>query len=87
MQEATVETALAGVRPALAADGFDLRLGSIEPDGSVKVVLEAKENACLDCLVPDDMMTQLITDAIRREDSSLERVDLVKEGFAELSGH
>jgi Fe-S cluster biogenesis protein NfuA len=82
----TVESVLDTLRPSLAADGFDLRVGDVSGD-VVQVVLAAKPAACLDCLVPDDMLTQLIADAIRREDSSLERVDLVKEGFAGLSGH
>jgi Fe-S cluster biogenesis protein NfuA len=82
----TVESALAVLRPGLAADGFDLRVGDVD-GGVVKVVLEAKPAACLDCLVPDEMMTQMIADAIRREDPSLDRVDLVKEGFENLSDH
>jgi Fe-S cluster biogenesis protein NfuA len=87
MQEATVETALAGVRPALAADGFDLRLGSIGPDGSVKVVLEAKENACLDCLVPDEMLVQILDKAIRDQDAGLGSVVLDKVGFDAVADH
>ena len=82
----TVESALAVLRPGLAADGFDLRVGDVT-DGVVQVVLEAKPAACLDCLVPDEMMTQMIADAIRREDPSLDRVDLVKEGFEGLTDH
>jgi hypothetical protein len=82
----TVESVLAVLRPGLEADGFDLRVGELH-EGVVQVVLAAKPAACLDCLVPDDMMTQMIDDAIRREDPSLDRVELVKEGFEELSEH
>jgi Fe-S cluster biogenesis protein NfuA len=87
MQEATVETALAGLRPALAADGFDLRLGSIESDGSVKVVLEAKPDACMDCLVPDEMLVQILDKAIRDQDAGLGSVVLDKVGFDAVAGH
>lgn len=84
--QSSVESALAGLRPSLAADGFDLRVGSVDGD-VVQVVLEAKPAACLDCLVPDEMLTQLLTDAIRAQDPSLDRVELVKEGFDALSEH
>jgi hypothetical protein len=81
-----VESALEVPRPSLAIDGFDLRVG--EPVGDVvRVVLAAKLGACLDCLVPDAMLTQFPDDAIRGTDPSLDRVELVKEGFDALTGH
>lgn len=83
---ASVEQALAGLRPSLAADGFDLRVGAVDGD-VVQVVLAAKPAACLDCLVPDDMLTRLLADAIRAQDPSLDSVVLVKEGFDALTEH
>lgn len=80
IQPHTVELALETLRPGLASDGFDLRVGSVV-DNDVRVVLEAKPNACLDCLVPDEMIVSLVDDLIRKEDGSLGRVVLVKEGF------
>lgn len=87
MQESAVETALENVRPALAADGFDLRLENIAPGGAVEIVLEAKPDACLDCLVPDEMLVQIIETAIRDQDSSLDHVVLSKAGFEAVADH
>jgi Fe-S cluster biogenesis protein NfuA len=81
MQQTAVEKALDNVRPALEADGFDLRLQQIVGDGDVEIVLEAKPDACHDCLVPDEMLVQIIETAIRDEDPSIQRVTLTKVGF------
>lgn len=80
MQQA-VEKALDNVRPALAADGFDLRLGSIEADNSVRVVLEAKPDACMECLVPDAVLVAILDKAIRDQDASVGQVTVDKVGF------
>lgn len=87
MQEAVVESALAKVRPALDADGFDLSLRSVGADGAVEVVLAARPDACLDCLVPDDMLVQIIETAIREEGNATARVTLTKEGFEAVADH
>ena len=87
MQKSTVETALENVRPALAADGFDLRLDHIGADGSVGIVLEAKPDACLDCLVPDDMLVQILETAIREQGPGLDHVVLTKSGFEAVADH
>lgn len=87
MQNAAVETALAKVRPALDADGFDLKLLSVGDDGAVQVALEARPDACLDCLVPDEMLVRIIETAIRAEDSGLSGVTLTKVGFEAVAGH
>jgi len=87
MQQSTVEEALDVLRPGLSSDGFDLRIGSIGDDGAVQVVLEAKPDACLDCLVPEDLMLQIIEQAIRERDESLTGVELLKVGFEGLAEH
>jgi molybdopterin/thiamine biosynthesis adenylyltransferase len=86
VQEAAVEMALATLRPGLTADGFDLRVGTLT-EGTVRVILEAKPDACLDCLVPDDLMVQMLDDAIRRNDDSLGTVELIREGFEDIESH
>jgi Fe-S cluster biogenesis protein NfuA len=86
MQEAVVESALAKVRPALDADGFDLNLRSVT-DGAVEVVLAARPDACMDCLVPDEMLVQIIETAIRAEGDGLAGVTLTKEGFEAVAEH
>lgn len=75
------ESALATLRPGLDADGFDLRLGSSSSDSSVEVILEARPDACHDCLVPDEMLLRMIEAAIRRSDPAVETVFLRKVGF------
>lgn len=80
----TVEAALESLRPGLDADGFELRQGKPSSGTTVEVVLAAKPTACLDCLVPEHMLISIIEDAIRRQDPSLTRVELVKEGFEGL---
>jgi len=87
MEKAAVETALDNVRPALDADGFDLRLDSLGDDGTVGIVLEARPDACLDCLVPDEMLVQIIETAIREQEPNLSRVTLARSGFEAVAEH
>lgn len=86
MRDSAVETALDQIRPSLAADGFDLRLAGTT-GGTVEVVLEAKPDACLDCLVPDEMLVQILETAIRDEEPGLDKVVLTKSGFESLADH
>jgi Fe-S cluster biogenesis protein NfuA len=83
----TIEAALDDIRPALQADGFELLLESIESDGSVMVGLQAKPDACLDCLVPDEMLVQIIETSIKDRSPDLSRVVLTKHGFDGLTEH
>lgn len=87
MQETAVNAALDNVRPGLEADGFDLRLHSIADDGAVEVVLEAKADACLDCLVPDEMLVAILETAIRDQGPGLDHVILTKQGFEAVAEH
>jgi len=83
MDQSAVESALDSLRPALMADNFAVRVGSLSPDGSVEVILEARPGACLDCLVPHDALVRIIEAAIRDKDGSLGPVTLVREGFGD----
>jgi len=80
MSRAAVDEALESLRPGLDADGFELRLGSIRPDGDVEVILEARPTACLDCLVPEKQMVALLETAIHDRDTKLGKVILLKVG-------
>lgn len=73
-----IEKALQRLRPGLTADGFELRLESINPDGSVSVTLNAKPDACLDCLVPDHLLISMLEQVIREEEPAVIRVMLSK---------
>lgn len=77
-----LETALDSLRPGLDADGFELHGDGRESDGTVRVTLRARSGACLDCLVPDDLLVQLIEDAIAQVcGGTAVAVKLVKLGF------
>lgn len=83
MESTAVESALESLRPGLAADGFDLRLLAVDAAGCVEIVLEAKPDACLDCLVPNEMLIQILESAIRERDATLDHVVLTRSGFAD----
>jgi Fe-S cluster biogenesis protein NfuA len=81
MENTAADAALQQLRPALTADGFDLRLGPARTDGTVEIILEAKPGACLECLVPEETMLAVIETALREEGEATERVILTKVGF------
>lgn len=87
MEHSTIESALETLRPSLAADGFTLSLLSADSSGVVEVALTAKPEACLDCLVPDDLMVGILENAIRKVEPTLDHVELVKVGFEDLPAH
>jgi Fe-S cluster biogenesis protein NfuA len=80
-EESAVRDALETLRPSLDADGFDLYLDSMRTDGTVVVILAARPDACLECLVPDDLLVQMIEGSIRKQSPSVGQVELVKRGF------
>jgi hypothetical protein len=81
-----VDRALELIRPALAADGFDLRAGTVE-GGMVEVVIEALPDACMECLVPDDLLIQIVTDAVEADVGKVPMLRLTKIGFDGASAH
>jgi Fe-S cluster biogenesis protein NfuA len=83
MENTAAEAALQQLRPALTADGFDLRLGPVSADGTVEIILEAKPGACVDCLVPDETVLSIIEMALREAGETAQRVILTKVGFAD----
>lgn len=78
--EQAIENALTQLRPSLAADGFDLQLDGVVED-EVRIGLVAKPDACLDCLVPDEMLVQILETSIRKQYPTLGHVVLTKHGF------
>jgi hypothetical protein len=85
MSEA-LEQALATIRPSLGADGYDLRIGDDSDESTVEVILEASPDACADCLVPDDVLVQIIQIAAN-EQGDARSVQLRKVGFDSSTGH
>jgi Fe-S cluster biogenesis protein NfuA len=80
-QAEMVESALDLVRPGLDADGFDLRVEEVRPDGETVICLEARPGACLECLVPDEVLLQIIRNSITKQASAVGQLSLVKRGF------
>ena len=84
-----IEKALQKLQPALAADGFVLRLESVNSDGSVSVALDATSDACMDCLIPDHVLVSILERAVREEEPSVRRIVLNKhfQGGPEQRGN
>lgn len=66
-----IEKALENVRPALQADGGDIQLVSVEPDGTVKVRLLG---ACGGCPMSQMTMTQGVERAIKNAVPEVKKV-------------
>ena len=76
-----LDQALDVIRPSLSEDGFRLSVERSGVDGTVDVVLAATPDACMDCLVPDDMLLQIVETALKAEYPSVRHVRLRKVGF------
>ena len=66
-----IEKALENVRPALQADGGDIQLVSVEPDGTVKVRLLG---VCGGCPMSQMTMTQGVERAIKNAVPEVKKV-------------
>ncbi|MES2986328.1 MAG: NifU family protein [Pseudomonadota bacterium] len=73
-----VEAALADLRPSFAADDFQIALESLGESGAVVIAIHAGPGACLDCLMPDPMLGQVVEAAIRRHAPGVISVDTIK---------
>lgn len=79
-----VEQAIERVRPTMQADGFDLTLQEVNQEGAAHVILKATKEACLDCLVPDEMLVGILEREIRSEEPAVSKVVLHKTNFPEM---
>lgn len=82
-----IEAALDELRPSFDSDGFSLRQGTDRPDGTVVIELVASPQACLDCLVPDDLLVGMLTNLIQAKDTTVDAVALEKVGFDAVEAH
>jgi hypothetical protein len=81
-QHKVIDSALEPLRAGLAADHFELKLLALEADGRrARVNLHADPDACLDCLIPEELLIKMIGDCIRKSDPTVEQVELIKTGF------
>lgn len=79
-----IEEALDVLRPGLDADGFTLTIDSVGDDGEVSIALTATPEACMDCLVPDEMMVSMIESTIKEKEPAVSSVELKKYNFETL---
>lgn len=56
----------------LRADGADLHLIEFDPaNGRVRVAVDISGSNCPECIIPPDLLAEMITDVINRNFSSL----------------
>ena len=73
--KANVEATLAGFREGLVADGYDLLVDEVAGD-IAKLRITAGPDACAECLVPKDLMIDMLKASL--EDlPSIKKVELV----------
>ena len=60
---AAASQALAGIRDMLAADGYDMSLRALGTD-TLAVDILAGPDACAECLVPENIMSGIVRDAL-----------------------
>ncbi len=68
-----VDAALGGFREMLAADGFAVSWAP-STDDKVVITIEATPDACADCLVPEKVMTGILTNALEPTPYTLDHV-------------
>lgn len=73
-----IDRALDQIRAGLAPDGFELRVERVSEDGVVELVLQALPDACLDCLVPDQLLHAMLQQAIAPVYPDLREIRLEK---------
>jgi Fe-S cluster biogenesis protein NfuA len=87
MAHQVIESVLEDLRPSFDQDGFGLSVGSISADGAVEIIFSATPDACVECLVPDDVLLQILDSAIRDKAADVTGVTLTKVGFERLESH
>lgn len=76
-----LEQALDVLRPGLDSDGFQLSVEDIGDGGAISVALTATPEACMDCLVPDEMMVDMIKGVMQELEPGVRSVVLNKYGM------
>lgn len=63
---AEVEKAIEPFAEALRSDGYEIGIVSVAPD-AIDLQIDALEDACEDCLVPEHVMAPMIADGLPPE--------------------
>jgi Fe-S cluster biogenesis protein NfuA len=71
-----LEAVLDQFRPGFDADGFDVTVDAVEPDGVVIVRIDHRPDACEECLIPDDMLGPMLRSAMQRVAPAVTQVEL-----------
>lgn len=78
-----LERALDVLRSGMQADGMDLVNAGTEDAGTTLVVtLVFGPDACVDCLVPDEMIESMLLESTQVEGLPFERVRLIRDDSA-----
>ena len=70
-----VDSALAGLREGFQADGADLQVVSAEA-GVARIRLVVTEATCLECIVPNPILQQVIEASVRQAWPEVHRVEV-----------
>lgn len=74
--QSIVEKVLDQFRPGLQADGYDLKIESIEND-AVYVKLTISPEACSDCLLPKETLQSILAAGIEKETNSKVKITIL----------
>lgn len=70
-----VREALRGLSGSFAADGYNMVIAGLER-GRLRIVIEAGEGACAECLVPQEIMTGIVMHSLPA-DAGVAEIDIV----------
>lgn len=67
---------LSGLREGLKSDGYELEVSNVDGKLQLRIVV-AREDACEDCLVPKEIMSQVAAVALHEGSTSITADDIV----------
>jgi Fe-S cluster biogenesis protein NfuA len=76
-----VELAIEELRPSFEADSFTVTLERLSSDGDAVICIGAEPEACLDCMIPDHLLQQVVEASVRRHAPDVRSVTVVKRGL------
>ena len=74
LHESDVFALLTDIRDSLRSDGYELNVRSVAPQ--VSLAIEARPDACEDCLVSKDLMARYVVAALVELDPDLAESDI-----------
>ncbi len=80
-----LERVIAEFRPGFQADGMDVAVGTIDSAGEVQIKVLLGPDACIECLIPEDLMADMFKAAMRDVMPNLTRINIVREPVATIA--